>query len=302
MSSVDWSIYATQYDLMAERNPAYQDLLRHCVDTVQRWLLRAGDVLADFGAGTGNFSIALARAFPMVTVLHLEFDEQMLTIAGSKAKQAGLGNWLPIRLDLEGDNWDLPPLAGAVTVHCLYSTKRPRQLIHRICSQLAPGRHLYACDFGRVMNVMDWARYLIGASLFTRGFFQTLTLVMRSGIIRKQNRLVAQAQREGTYWTHNLAEFRSCFEHEGITVTEASDRLYRGYDDLVVGRKGHLGAIPDSSEVQFSRRSFQVAASQPHHAANVSAVASSWRPDQTNAALRRTLQSPGTSYKESSQK
>jgi SAM-dependent methyltransferase len=237
MSNVNWSLYSTQYDLMAERNPAYQHLLQHCVDTVQRWPLRAGDVIADFGAGTGNFSIALARALPGVSVLHLEFDEQMLTIAGKKAKQAALDNWLPIRLDLEDGNWGLPALAGAVTVHCLYSTRQPRQLIRRICSQLIPGHHLYACDFGRVMNVADWARYMIAASLRTRGFFQTVALVMGSGSIRKQNRLVARAQREGNYWTHNLAEFRACFEQAGITVTQASDRLYRGYDDLVVGHK-----------------------------------------------------------------
>jgi ubiquinone/menaquinone biosynthesis C-methylase UbiE len=237
MNNVSWSIYARQYDLMAERNPAYQHLLRHCVATVQQWPLGAGDVIADFGAGTGNFSIALAKALPDVRVLHLEFDEQMLRLAEEKAKQAPLGNWLAIRLDLDDDKWDLPPLAGAVTVHCLYSTHRPRQLIHRICSQLMPGHHLYACDFGRVMNVADWARYMIATSFRTRGFFQTVALVMRSGIIRKQNRLVARAQREGSYWTHDLAEFRGCFEAEGIRVTQASNQWYRGYDDLVVGHK-----------------------------------------------------------------
>src|SRR6266446_3556848 len=86
VSKVNWSAYATQYDLMAERNPAYQELLDHCVSTVRQWPLRAGDAIADFGAGTGNFSIALARALPEASVLHLELDAQMLAVAEAKAK------------------------------------------------------------------------------------------------------------------------------------------------------------------------------------------------------------------------
>jgi ubiquinone/menaquinone biosynthesis C-methylase UbiE len=162
--NVDWSAYARQYDLMAESNPAYQELLAHCVGTVTRWRLRTGGIIADFGAGTGNFSIALARALPALSVLHLESDAQMLAIAESKAREAKRSNWRAIRFDLDTADWELPPLAGAVTIHCLYATKRPRQLIHRICSALAEGGQLYACDIGRPMNVPAWASYLLGVS------------------------------------------------------------------------------------------------------------------------------------------
>jgi ubiquinone/menaquinone biosynthesis C-methylase UbiE len=235
--NVNWSAYAWQYDLMAESNPAYQELLAHCLSIVTQWPLPAGGTIADFGAGTGNFSIALARALPALSVLHLEFDPGMLAIAENKARQAKLSNWHAIRLDLDASNWSLPALAGAVTIHCLYATKHPKQVIQRICSALTQGGHLYACDIGRVMDVPDWARYIIGSCFRARGLWPTISLLLRSGNIRRQNRLVAQAQRAGKYWTHGLGEFRACFETRGITVTHTSQELYRGYDDLVVGQK-----------------------------------------------------------------
>jgi len=237
MSRIDWSVYPTQYDFMAERNPAYQEILNHCVTTVKSWPLEVGEVLADFGAGTGNFSIALARALPDVTVLHLERDSTMFEIATRKARQAAVDNWRAVRLDLDDENWDLPPLAAAVTVHCLCSTKQPSQLIQRLCGQLRPGGHLYACDIGRVTNVTGWACYMLGASLRTRGVLATLTLLVRSRIILKQNRLADAARRNGTYWTHSLTEFKSCFKQAGINVSFASNEFYRGCDDLVIGQK-----------------------------------------------------------------
>jgi hypothetical protein len=128
-------------------------------------------------------------------------------------------------------------LDGAVTIHCLYATRYPNHVISRICAALTDNGHLYACDIGRIMNVPSWACYLLRVSLRRYGVWQTLSLLLRSSIIRKQNRLVALAQRAGIYWTHDLAQFSSCFEQRGITITEASDKFYRGYDDLVVGRK-----------------------------------------------------------------
>lgn len=237
MKTVDWSAYAEEYDVMARHNPAYQELVAHCIRSVTAWPLKPGDTVADFGAGTGNFSLALAQALPDIQVLHLDSDEQMLRIAATKADMADVKNWRAVAIDLERESWELPELAGAVSVHCIYAMRNPRQFICRLRTQLRQGGHLYACDFAREMNVRDWARYLLAESLRANGVWHTAGLFVRCGQVRRQNRRVAECQREGTYWTHNLSEFRAVFEAAGIEVLCASNILYRGYDDLIVGRK-----------------------------------------------------------------
>jgi len=237
MRAVDWSSYANEYDLMAQHNPPYQELLQHCVATICGWSLQAGDVVADIGGGTGNFSIALARAFPAVTFLHADFDEAMLRVAHAKADRYGLTNWRSVLIDVEQATWELPALAGIVTVHSLYAFKNPQCVIGKMCAQLRPAGHIYACDLGRAMNVYDWGQYLVMESFRANGFWQTVKLLLKSGEVRRQNQRVARCQKAGVYWTHGLKDFAKCFEEQGMTIIKATDILYRGYDDLVVARK-----------------------------------------------------------------
>ena len=237
MKAVNWSAYARAYDVIPDMNPAYRALVEHCVSTVAGWALEPGDVVADIGGGTGNFSIALAVALPRVTILHTDFNEDMLAIARRKAGERKIQNWRAAELDVQREEWGTPPLAGIVTVHCLYSFPNPQDVIRKMAASLRGGGFLYACDLGRVMNTLDWTLYLLRDSLRTRGVRATLGLLWRAQEIRRQNQAVARGQKGGAYWTHNLAEFRAGFEAAGFEVLSASDSLYRGYDDLVVGRK-----------------------------------------------------------------
>jgi ubiquinone/menaquinone biosynthesis C-methylase UbiE len=223
---------------MARYNPSYQELLQHLTATVGNWSLQFGDVVADIGASTGNFSIALAQAMPRVQVIHADFNEEMLAAARVKAK--GLSNWRAITLDVSHDNWQMPPLAGIVTVHALYAFPDPQRVIRKMASQLKPGGFIYACDVGRVLNIRDWTTYLLKESLRTHGLLSTVRLFCRGQEIRRQNQAVVRGQKRGEYWTHNLADFRSAFEAAGIEVLSATDVMYRGYDDLIVGRKSEV--------------------------------------------------------------
>jgi ubiquinone/menaquinone biosynthesis C-methylase UbiE len=234
---VNWAHYAAAYDLMARHNPAYQELIQHCVSTVAGWTLQAGDTLADIGGGTGNFSLALARALPSVSMLHVDSDEAMVRVARAKAQDAAVTNWRSVRVNLEEDEWNLPALAGIVTVHSLYVLKNPQGAIEKLCARLRPGGYIYACDFGRVMNVSDWGRYLVTTSIRTRGVWKTTKLFFQLGEVRRQNKRIAACQRAGVYWTHELGEFTQCFERQGLKVLAAKNCLYRGYDDLVIGQK-----------------------------------------------------------------
>lgn len=237
MNQVDWTAYAREYDLMAQNNPAYQELVAHCIRSVSAWELSPGDTVADFGAGTGNFSVALARALPDIQVLHLDGDRQMIQIAKKKAAASGGKNWSSMTIDFNCEKWGLPEIAGVVSVHCIYALNNPRQFIRNLCGQLRPGAYVYACDFGRQMQVSEWARYMLVESLHAKGIWNTVRLFARSGQVRRQNRRVAACQRNGTYWTHELAEYEDCFKQQGMAILETSNKLYRSYDDLVIARK-----------------------------------------------------------------
>src|ERR1700689_3195308 len=69
---IDWTAYAQVYDLMAENNPAYQEILLRCLETIAHWNLPPGSRIIDLGAGTGNFSVRIAQALPQCRILHVD--------------------------------------------------------------------------------------------------------------------------------------------------------------------------------------------------------------------------------------
>lgn len=89
---VDWRSYAAVYDLMAEINPAYQEL----VDAYRRFAtqlwLHPDDLLLELGAGTGNFSLVAADEWPKCRVLHVDANEGMNDQARRKREALGLTN------------------------------------------------------------------------------------------------------------------------------------------------------------------------------------------------------------------
>jgi ubiquinone/menaquinone biosynthesis C-methylase UbiE len=59
------------------------------VDAMQ---LGAGDVVADIGAGTGYFSVKIARRVPQGSVLAEDIQPEMLALLSDKVHEAGVGN------------------------------------------------------------------------------------------------------------------------------------------------------------------------------------------------------------------
>ncbi len=52
----------------------------------------AGEQILDIATGTGNVALAIAASHPKTSVTGIDFSEQMLATAKSKAKQAGISN------------------------------------------------------------------------------------------------------------------------------------------------------------------------------------------------------------------
>jgi len=65
--------------------------------------------VADVGCGTGNSSIAIAKAYPMVRVEGIDLDTASIEVAREKARAAGLGD----RVNFEVRDGSDPALAGS---------------------------------------------------------------------------------------------------------------------------------------------------------------------------------------------
>lgn len=100
----------------------------------------------DVACGVGWSSIAIARAYPKVTVDGLDFDEPSLEIAYQNAAQAGVADRVRFQVRDATD----PGLAGgydlAVIVEAVHDMSRPVEALAAVRRLLAPGGTLIVAD------------------------------------------------------------------------------------------------------------------------------------------------------------
>lgn len=230
---VNWSDYATAYDLMATHNPAYQEIRKRALLEFGKHPFREGDRIADIGGGTGNFSIAIAELCPQCEVIHVEPDPTMASAAESKANKMGLSNWSLVRSSAESWIREAPSLAGVITVHSLYTMPNPQHTIQQISHKLLPGGLWFICDLGRKMRILDWAAYLWRANAKRYGILRTLKMFSRGYPVLTANRAISKMQHCGTFWRHQSEEFSTVLLDSGLSIVR-QEVAYRGYSDLAV--------------------------------------------------------------------
>ena len=234
--TVNWEKYASAYDLMAHNNPSYQDILAIMSQQSAGWSIKAGDMIADLGAGTGNYSTLLASLFPSATVVHVDSSQEMNERASQKACFLSCKN-LQVRTEaVDMVNFLPESLAAVVCVHALYTFPNYRHLISKMHRWLRPGGVLFVCDLGRPMDVNDWSRYIFREAYRQDGLLATLRLFWKGRVVANQNRKIRALQESGDYPMHELAEFRKRFERCGFR-TILSEECYRGYSDLIIAVK-----------------------------------------------------------------
>lgn len=229
---VDWSEYAETYDLLLEYNPFYQALHAEVLGHTAPWSLPPGARILDLGAGTGNYSLALAARFPEAHVVHVDRDATMNARAEQKRAEQGLDNVEIRTAQVEDLAFPDGHFAAAVCVHAFYTFPSPPEVMARLHRWLAPGAPAVFVDAGRVVKVLDWQIAVGSAMVRTHGLKKTIEVMRRGKEVSRQNRKISELQRDGTYWTHAHQEFVDAVSGAGFAV-QAAGTTFRGISDWV---------------------------------------------------------------------
>jgi ubiquinone/menaquinone biosynthesis C-methylase UbiE len=114
---------------------------------VEAMALAPDAVVADIGAGSGYFTLRLAREVPDGRVLAVDVQPGMLEVLDRRAAQAGLGNVVSV-LGTESD----PNLAEAsvdaiLLVDAYHEFSHPYEMARAMARALRPGGRLYLVEY-----------------------------------------------------------------------------------------------------------------------------------------------------------
>lgn len=109
--------------------------------------LRPDAVVADVGAGTGFFTVRLARRVPRGQVVAVDIDADMLRTVRTRADSLGLGN---VRV-VAGSEQDpgLPPASidAALIVDSYHEFTYPAEMLSGLYQALRPGGRLFLVEY-----------------------------------------------------------------------------------------------------------------------------------------------------------
>ncbi len=144
--SLSKAIGVKRYIAMLERKE--RDSFQEPHEVMQALALRPGERVADIGAGSGNFTLRVARAVgPSGQVLAIDINPDILESLDRSVKEAGLTNVTSVRV--EKDDPKLP--AGGVDtilmVDTLHYVSGRDAYAKKLCAGLAPGGRVVVIDY-----------------------------------------------------------------------------------------------------------------------------------------------------------
>lgn len=157
-------------------DPVVQTLLREKAfkqRLVEQAGLRPGHRVLDLGCGTATLSIMLKCACPEATVVGLDGDPEILSVARQKISAAG------VEIELHEGMAFAPPFApqsfdrvlASLVFHHL-TTEDKRRTFAQVQALLRPGGELHIADWGKAQNLLMRLAFL-GVQLLDG--FQTTT-------------------------------------------------------------------------------------------------------------------------------
>lgn len=139
---VTWDVYARSYDSILPRLPFYQEAVRRHLDAMM--LPHVASVL-DVGAGTGNVTVALARAGRMVTAV--ELNRSMADRLNGKVSSSISKNVVVLEQNAEslrqfsGGSFD-----GLTILLALYDADDPDRMLTEALRVLRPGASIIVTE------------------------------------------------------------------------------------------------------------------------------------------------------------
>ena len=233
---INWSAYASQYDLMCHHNSYYDENIDELLRYLDSINFDGKSRIADIGAGTGNFICELAKKYPQASFTHIDANREMNKIALRKYETLKLQNIQVIeeevqRLDFQDYKFDL-----VLCINALYAMSPQQLVLSKIRSWVAPTGFLYVLDLGRKMDSTDWGLHFLRKAARERQLLTYLTdTFVRGREVFKQNKMTTVAQDSGRYWTHETKDFGTTLEDSGFKV-DVLKTCYRGYADLAICR------------------------------------------------------------------
>jgi len=117
--------------------------------------IEAGHRVLDLGCGTGTLALMIKQACPQATVVGLDVDDRILSIARRKIERAGL------EVQLEKGSATAPPFQPAsfdrvlstLVLHHL-TTPQKRDALAAARRLLRPGGELHIADWGKPHNLL----------------------------------------------------------------------------------------------------------------------------------------------------
>ncbi|NJL43780.1 MAG: class I SAM-dependent methyltransferase [Nitrosarchaeum sp.] len=78
VGSVDLARYAGQYDNFASVKPSYQAIIKEVLRDIGKYSSNPRDLIGDFGCGTGNLALVLARKYSLSKIVGIELTEEFI--------------------------------------------------------------------------------------------------------------------------------------------------------------------------------------------------------------------------------
>jgi len=109
--------------------------------------LEPDDVVADLGAGTGYFSLPMARRVPQGRVLAVDLQPEMLEIIQRRAQSAGLANVEALQATETDPRLPLGQVDLVLMVDAYHEFSYPREVMEGVVAGLKPGGQVVLIEY-----------------------------------------------------------------------------------------------------------------------------------------------------------